>query len=222
MYCVFSDPRNIRTDVDTNKKPGIWEPNKLYTREIQGGRFYYSAPNSDCKADDVITKNTVSLQSFDLNNETKHSQVWSWTQRIMRILKKKNSNYDYYFTGHSLGGSLALNCFLNSVDESTNCYYRGFNAASLFLYNFRFRTINAYKEFMYHYRFNHDLTSRNYGKYIPTALFITSVVSPDFLVNSEKYHSLLLFKSKKFREEKFYNEDDEDQPISQAFSPYIP
>jgi hypothetical protein len=196
-YCAIGIS-TVKTERPLNAR--VWNSSLVMTQDITGGVFS-AAPNSDCKADNIITKNSVNNLSkyigatTDIQNETKHNQTWSWTHKILRKLKAPNMTF--IFTGHSLGGSLACNSFLNATeDDDLNCVFVAFNAASLFNYNAYRRTIDLLSKRMIHYRFLNDATSQQYGESIPTVNFQAKATDIDIVPKLTEYHGLTVFENR--------------------------
>lgn len=157
--------------------------------QLEGG-YSYGAPNSDCKADNVIFKASVGIYGENVARDSKHLDTFKWTREVIEYAKLHFNIQSIIFTGHSLGGSLAYHAYLKCDDERK--VYRGFNAASLKNFDGLHRAMN---DKAIHYRIYRDTTSYLTGQYVPTVAYVIENADVEFAsLSNEDFHPLHMFK----------------------------
>ena len=166
---------------------------KYFNVAIQGGLgggYYYAAPSSDCKADNVIFKSSVGVYGENVARDYKHLETSKWALYVLEYLKLRFSIQSIVFTGHSLGGSLALHAYLRCEDDRK--MFKGFNAASLKNLDGLHRAMNGSAM---HYRIYRDTTSYLTGRYVPTTAYVIEDADVEFAsLANEDFHGLQMFK----------------------------
>jgi hypothetical protein len=168
---------------------------KYFNVALQGGSlsggYFYAAPNSDCKADNVIFQASTGVYGENVARDYKHIETSKWAQRVIDAVKVRFNIESIIFTGHSLGGSLALHAYLRCDDERK--IFKGFNAASLKNLDGLHRALNP--STAVHYRIYRDTTSYLTGRYVPTIAYVIEDAANEFTtLSNEDFHGLQIFK----------------------------
>jgi len=155
---------------------------------LEGG--YNAAPNSDCKADNVIFKASTGVYGENVARDSKHIETYQWTRDVIKYVSVRFNIQTIVFTGHSLGGSLALHAYLKCDDERK--MFKAFNAASLKNFDGLHRALN---KSAIHYRIYRDTTSYLTGRYVPTVSYVIENADVEFTsLSNEDFHGLEMFK----------------------------